>query len=93
MENQLVKDALLSEMKAAHDLGMEYNRPVVLGDQRINITVAQLKNGAKEAVLDLVQPWNGGWNRLYTSISDARKEAVPVGDKYLGSESFFDPKL
>ena len=93
MENQLVKDALLSEMKAAHDLGMEYNRPVVLGDQRINITVAQLKNGAKEAVLDLVQPWNGGWERLYSSISDARKEAVPVGDKYLGSESFFDPKL
>ena len=93
LENELVRDALLSEMKAAHDLGMKYQRPVVLGDQRINITVAQLKNGAKEAVLDLVQPWNGGWERLFESISIARKEAVPVGEGFLGLESFFDPKL
>ena len=47
MESELVRDALLSEMKAAHDLGIKYNRPVVLGDQDINITVAELKNGAK----------------------------------------------
>ena len=52
-----------------------------------------LKNGAKEAVFDLVQPWNGGWGRLFDSISTARKEAVPIGEKYLGLESFFDPKL
>lgn len=93
LENELMRDALLSEMKAAHDLGIKYERPVVLGDQRINITVAQLKSGAKEAVLDLLQPWNGGWGRLFESISTARKEAVPVGDKFLGLESFFDPKL
>ena len=84
----------MSEMRAAHDLGLLYERPVVLGDQRINITVSQLKSGAKEAVLDLVQPWNnGGWNRLYDSVSAARKEAVPLGDGFLGIDSFFDPKL
>ena len=44
-------------------------------------------------MLDLLQPWNGGWGRLIESISSARKEAVPLGDKYLGLESFFDPKL
>jgi len=93
MENEMVKDALLSEMKAAHDLGMQYERPVVLGDQRINITVDQLKFGAKEAVLDLVQPWNGGWGRLVDSISSARKVAVPFGEEFLGLGSFFDPKL
>jgi len=93
MENEMVKDALLSEMKAAHDLGMQYERPVVLGDQRINITVDQLKFGAKEAVLDLVQPWNGGWGRLVDSISSARKVAVPLGEEFLGLGSFFDPKL
>lgn len=93
LENQLVKDALLSEMKAAHDLGMKYRVPVVLGDQRINVTVDQLKFGAKEAVTDLLQPWNGGWGRLFECISSARKEAVPFGDEYLGLESFFDPKL
>ena len=47
----------------------------------------------QEAVLDLLQPWNGGWGRLIESISSARKEAVPLGDGYLGLESFFDPKL
>ena len=47
LESELVRDALLSEMKAAHDLGIKYNRPVVLGDQDINITVAELNNGAK----------------------------------------------
>jgi len=94
MENdQMIKDALLSEMKAAHDLGIEYNVPVVLGDQRINITVSELKSGFKEAVLDILQPWNGGWGRLGSSISLARKEAVPTGDQFLGLDSFFDPKL
>ena len=43
--------------------------------------------------MDLLQPWNGGWGRLIESISSARKEAVPLGDEYLGLESFFDPKL
>ena len=47
----------------------------------------------KMAVLDLLQPWNGGWGRLIESISSAREEAVPLGDKYLGLEAFFDPKL
>ncbi|KAL7500428.1 hypothetical protein ACHAWT_008902 [Skeletonema menzelii] len=93
LENEFVQDQLMSEMRAAHDLGLLYQRPVALGDQRINITVSQLKNGAKEAVLDLVQPWNGGWNRLYDSVSEARKEAVPLGEGFLGIDSFFDPKL
>ena len=30
---------------------------------------------------------------MIESISSARKEAVPLGDGYLGLESFFDPKL
>jgi len=93
VENQMINDALMSEMKAAYDLGIQYQRPVVLGDQRINVTVSQLKNGAKEAVLDLLQPWNGGWVRLIENISTARKVAVPLGDNFLGLESFFDPKL
>jgi len=33
LESQVTKEALLSEMKAAHDLGLKYNVPVVLGDQ------------------------------------------------------------
>lgn len=93
LENELVQSALQSEMRAAHDLGLYYERPVVLGDQRINITVNALKSGAKEAVTDLLQPWNGGWGRLFDGIRLAREEAVPIGDQYLGIDSFFNPDL
>ena len=92
LENDLVKSALQSEMRAAHDLGLFYNRPVVLGDQRINVTVNKLTEGAKEAVVDLFNPI-GGWGRLYRSIAAARTVAVPFGENYLGLDSFFDPKL
>mmetsp|Transcript_11139 Transcript_11139/g.22810 ORF Transcript_11139/g.22810 Transcript_11139/m.22810 type:complete len:391 (+) Transcript_11139:121-1293(+) len=93
LENKFIQSALQSEMRAAHDLGLLYRRPVVLGDQRINITVAQLKNGAREAMTDLIQPWNGGWKRLFDSIQTAREEAVPFGSNFLGIGSFLDPKL
>lgn len=93
LESELVRKVLQSEMKAAHDLGLEYQRPVVLGDQRINITVDALKSGAKEAVGDLLTPWNGGWGRLIDSISSAQKEALPGGAGFLGPESIFDLKL
>lgn len=92
MENDLVRTALQSEMRAAHDLGLLYQRPVVLGDQRINVTIDRLTEGAKEAIVDLFQPI-GGWGRLFQNINEARKEAVPAGDKYLGIKSFFDPDL
>lgn len=92
LENDMVKSALQSEMRAAHDLGLMYNRPVVLGDQRINITVDKLTDGAKEAVIDLFTPI-GGWERLYKSINTARKEALPFGEEYLGIGAILDPKL
>ena len=59
----------------------------------INVTVASLKDGAKEAFFDLLQPWNGGWNRLADAILTARDEALPSGPQYLGPGSFFDAKL
>ena len=92
LENDLVKTTLQSEMRAAYDLGLLYKRPIVLGDQKINITVDRLTAGAKEAVTDLFTPL-GGWERLYKSIDNARKEAVPFGDQYLGINSVLDPKL
>ncbi|CAB9515247.1 expressed unknown protein [Seminavis robusta] len=85
---------LQSEMKAACELAMDtYQRPVVLGDQRINITVSSLKQGFKETFVDLLTPWNGGWGRLVGNVTSARKEALPFGDPYLNAFSFLDPKL
>lgn len=92
LENDFVRSALQSEMRVAHDLGIDYCRPVVLGDQRINITVNRLKEGVKEAMMDLVRPI-GGWERLYKSIDNARRDALPFGDEYLGIEAILDPKL
>ena len=92
LENDVVKTALQSEMRSAHDLGLLYRRPVVLGDQRINVTVDKLKDGAKESVIDLFSPV-GGWERLYRNIDNARKEALPFGNEYLGINSILDPKL
>lgn len=93
-EPEWLKKLMFSEMKAAHDLGMEYNRPVVLGDQRINITVSQLGNGFGQTFKDLSNPIGGGWKSFITTVNEARKAATPVGDKdYLGPMSFFEPKF
>ena len=87
-----VQGLLMSEMRAAHDLAVQYQRPLVLGDQRINVTVDQLKKGAKETFLDLVNPITG-WKRLFRNVTIAREEALPFGDGYLNAFAFFDPKL
>jgi hypothetical protein len=90
-----VQNLLQSEMKAACELaGETYQRPVVLGDQRINITVGSLKRGFQETFVDLATPFNGGWGRLFRNITQAREEAVPLGDPaYLNPTAFLDPRL
>jgi hypothetical protein len=92
--NPAVQALLQSEMKTACDLAMgDYQRPVILGDQRINITVAGMKSGAKETLTDLSTPWNGGWGRYWSNVTMARAEALPFGSTYLSPFSFLDPKL
>lgn len=97
--NPLLKKLLLSEMRAATDMAMEYQRPVVLGDQRINITVDRMKAAAKETVVDLLQP-PFGWGRIASNISQAWVETSPPpasssssSSNYLNALSFLDPKL
>ena len=82
-----------SEFDAAHDLALHWQRPIILGDQRINVTCSRLKAGAIDSVLDLIKPWSGGWKRLYRNITEAWREAVPLGGNYLGTSAFLDPKL
>lgn len=91
---RIIQNFLLSEMKAACELTMDvYERPVVLGDQRINITINSMGQGLKETALDFVSPWNGGWNRLVGNVTAAREEALPSGENYLDIFAFFDPVL
>lgn len=94
-----VQALLTSEMKAATELAMKtYKRPVVLGDQRINITVKSLGQGLQETAIDLLTPWNGGWNRFLSNVTTAKEQALPSSsagndDLYLNAFAFLDPKL
>lgn len=91
--NPLFQRILNSEMRAACDVALEYERPVVLGDQRINETVASLQTGFKETVSHIVNPITG-WSQLVTNLSTASKRALPGGDAdNLNVFSFMDPKL
>ena len=89
--NPLVAKLLNSEMRTAHDLALAYGRPVVLGDQLINVTVDSLGKGLRETAVDLCRP--GGWRAIAGNVTEARAEALPLGKNYLGLFSFLDPKL
>ena len=93
--NPRLKDILRSEMAAACHVALTYNRPVVLGDQRINITVANMKSAFIETMSDLIQPFDGGWGRIATNVTQAWNDAAAAPDEppYLTPWSFLDPQL
>lgn len=91
-DRNLVTDFLSNEMRAARDAAGAFGRPVVLGDQRINVTVEALRAGLKEVVSDLVDPPQG-WSRLWREVSGAAEVALPSGAGYLGPFSFFEKRL
>jgi hypothetical protein len=80
-------------MKAACDLAQKYKRPVVLGDQRINISVQSMGDGFKETISHVINPVSG-WSKLATSLNTARRRALPLGDDdNLNFQSLLDLKL
>lgn len=92
-EKPMLKRLLTNEMRVACDTAMEYNRPVVLGDQRINITVAALKGSLRQTILDIVTP-PSGWSRFIAEVSTAWDETVPLGGQgFLSAFAFLDPRL
>lgn len=89
----LLKQFLKNEMLTSSELAQEFGRPVVLADQRINITSAALKANLKETLIDLTSP-PSGWKRFAQDIKQAWDETVPFGGKdYLNAFAFFDPSL
>lgn len=91
--NPTLASLLKSEMRTAYQLAVDYGRPVVLGDQRINVTLSRLASGLRETAQDLCLPFSGGWQSIAGNLTQARQEAVPLGDDYLGLFSFLEPKL
>lgn len=92
-EKPWLKALLKNEMVASSDLAVQYNRPVILGDQRINITTTSLKECFQDTITDLTSP-PSGWKRFATDVGKAFDETRPFGGEgYLGPFAFFDPKL
>merc|ERR1719162_779826 len=94
----VTKRVLRSEMGAASEKAFSFNRPVVLGDQRINVTISNLRSAFKETVIDLSLPPKG-WQRFARNISAAWEETSPSSNEndslynYLNFRDFLDPKL
>ena len=94
----VTKRVLRSEMGAASEKAFSFNRPVVLGDQRINVTISNLRSAFKETVIDLSLPPKG-WQRFARNISAAWEETTPSSNEndslysYLNFRDFLDPKL
>lgn len=100
------KDFLGNEMRAAWEIASQYNRPTVLGDQQINITIDALKASLKETAIDLVSG-PAGWKRSRDEIAENWKKTIPIqssgdndndsdndeGSQYLNAFAFFDPRL
>jgi len=89
----VLRKLLGNEMRAACDVSEEYGRPVILGDQFINVTVARLKETFGETAKDLVSPFGGGWSRFSDDVGRAFGEAMRKGDGYIGAFGLLDFKL
>ncbi|GFH48495.1 hypothetical protein CTEN210_04971 [Chaetoceros tenuissimus] len=90
---QIFEPVLMSEMKAASDVAMENGIPVVLGDQRINVTGDMLGETFRETFVELANPFGGGWGRLINEFQQKAEIALPSGDGYLNAKSILDPRL
>jgi len=100
------KDFLGNEMRAAWEVATKYNRPTVLGDQRINITMDALKFSLQETAKDVFLGGPAGWKRSRDEIVENWKETIPISagqpagksgngeeTQYLNAFAFFDPRL
>eukprot|EP00537_Pseudo-nitzschia_pungens_P018868 CAMPEP_0172411148 /NCGR_PEP_ID=MMETSP1061-20121228/77245_1 /TAXON_ID=37318 /ORGANISM="Pseudo-nitzschia pungens, Strain cf. pungens" /LENGTH=788 /DNA_ID=CAMNT_0013147355 /DNA_START=631 /DNA_END=2998 /DNA_ORIENTATION=- len=72
------QDFLGNEMRAAWEVATRYNRPTVLGDQRINVTVDALKASLKETASDLLWGGPGGWKRSRDEIAENWDKTIPI---------------
>jgi len=86
----IISGLLTNEMRAAHDVALERGVPVVLADQRINITTSRMGDAFKDTAQDLVTLQ---WKNIWENLVEARKQAVPFGKAYLGPTAVLDPKF
>jgi gluconate kinase len=67
-QKPLYRSVLANEMKAAAEVAKNFNRPIVLGDQKIEDTDARLKTSVGDTLKDLINPFGGGWQSIASDI-------------------------
>jgi hypothetical protein len=92
-EKPFLKKILNNETRTACETALAFNRPVVLGDQKINVTVDALKASFKQTIQDLLTPPTG-WKRFIEEVQVSWEDTVPFGgDGYLSAFAFLHPRL
>jgi hypothetical protein len=81
-----------NEMRAASDVAVRYNRPVILGDQDFNATTQRIKEVFVQSVKDVATPFDG-WKRLYGDLTGLLKQVVTKDADNFGLSDIFDPRL
>ena len=85
-----------NEMQTAADVSLSFSRSLVLGDQNITITNTRMMQLFAESILDLMNPFNGGWSRISDEIKSIAAKIIikkPNDRKYLSFGDFFSPYL
>ena len=81
-----------NEMRAAADAAMQFQRPVVLGDQDFNETLSRMKTVFVQSAKDIASPPQG-WSRLYGDVTRLIKGMVSSRNDSFGPSDLLDPLL
>lgn len=76
-QQKLYKKLFNNEMTTASNIALdEYNIPVILGDQAIEITGDRVQYYFKKTVRDVLNPINGGWGYILMDIQLAYNSII-----------------
>lgn len=81
-----------NEMRAAADAAIQFDRPVILGDQDFNETMSRMKTVFVQSAKDIVSPPQG-WSRLYSDVTRLVKGMAGSGADSFGPSDLLDPSL
>jgi hypothetical protein len=93
----LIKSLLFdNEMESAAVTCEAFQRPVILGDQSINVTGIRVKELFRDTISDILSPMDG-WKRIYNDLVFSLKQTGWLrpndGDRYITIGDIFSPKL
>ena len=83
-----------NEMQAAAECGEANGATVELVDQTIEDVGRRVVQMSALTFVELLTPWDGGWNRIYADFRQALQQVGGGGgDGSLGAGAFLDPRL